>query len=333
MMIESLSLGRFLKEKRKERNLGLEEISSRTKIPITLLKHLENEEWDKLPNFSYLKGHLKAYCKLTNISYEEVLEKYQKELLAPQKENTSEEINTHSISAKEELYSGPLSADSNLEKKNPFKVFSFFNGKLLLVGFILISFIFFFLLFQFLQKKTAVPKKILENTLPSVSIQEKVAIKESTVTITPSPSSALTPSITSTAIDASPATSSLETTEKKITEEQIIPKLPSLTANQQTIHLAATIGDSWITYKAGDRPIRQFLLEKGKEVTITGELIRLVIGDISSLKIFHQNKEFTTRQIGSSKSRSLVFPTEKTSKYPLPLFKTLENGTVETTTP
>lgn len=45
----SLSFGRWLREERLRKNVSLEEIAAVTKVHISQLKHLEEDERDKLP--------------------------------------------------------------------------------------------------------------------------------------------------------------------------------------------------------------------------------------------------------------------------------------------
>jgi|GEM_PF-1009727 len=63
--------GEALKDIREHLNLSLEEVSSFLKITKKTLIALENEDFNNLPPWVYLKGFLRAYAKLLGIEEEE----------------------------------------------------------------------------------------------------------------------------------------------------------------------------------------------------------------------------------------------------------------------
>ena len=58
-------LGTQLRALRKNANLSFEELSRLTRIPIHYLKHLEKEEYEKLPPPVYTKGFLRFWAQAT----------------------------------------------------------------------------------------------------------------------------------------------------------------------------------------------------------------------------------------------------------------------------
>ncbi len=74
---EMETLAKYLKQKREERNIDLEEISRITRIKKVYLEALEEEKDDVLPA-TYIKGILKAYAKEVGLNPQEVLRHYQK---------------------------------------------------------------------------------------------------------------------------------------------------------------------------------------------------------------------------------------------------------------
>lgn len=75
---ESLLCGAFLKKMRQEKGWSLEKVSEETKILLSILKNLENDEYENLPPPVYLKGMIKKYANFLKLDKEKVLGLYQK---------------------------------------------------------------------------------------------------------------------------------------------------------------------------------------------------------------------------------------------------------------
>lgn len=75
---ESLLCGAFLKKMRQEKGWSLEKVSDETKILLSILKNLENDEYENLPPPVYLKGMIKKYANFLKLDKEKVLKLYQK---------------------------------------------------------------------------------------------------------------------------------------------------------------------------------------------------------------------------------------------------------------
>lgn len=69
-------LGQRLKARRLEKNLTLEEISSQTKIQLSILKKIEDGNSKDLPRFAHLKGFIKQYAQLLELDIEEIMSLY-----------------------------------------------------------------------------------------------------------------------------------------------------------------------------------------------------------------------------------------------------------------
>lgn len=68
------TIGSLLREKRESKKLSIEEVATKTKINLNILKHLEANELDKLPNKTYVRGFVKNYAKIVGISQSDVLD-------------------------------------------------------------------------------------------------------------------------------------------------------------------------------------------------------------------------------------------------------------------
>ncbi len=100
----------------------------------------------------------------------------------------------------------------------------------------------------------------------------------------------------------------------------------AVVAGKQNVFIAAVEGDTWITYKKDSDSVKKFTLEKGKNILIRGDEIRVFLGNVNVTKIFLNNKllDLPSR----SGVKSLVFPETAASKYKLPLFIYRDNGEV-----
>lgn len=72
-MENKVKIGSFLKQKREAKDISINDVASKTKINLNILKHLEANDLEKLPNKTYVKGFVKSYCKLLAINTDEAL--------------------------------------------------------------------------------------------------------------------------------------------------------------------------------------------------------------------------------------------------------------------
>ncbi|MEA2021011.1 MAG: helix-turn-helix domain-containing protein [Candidatus Caldatribacteriota bacterium] len=70
--MEIKDIGLFLKEKREEKSISLEEIEEILKIRKKYLTAIEEGNFSILPGETYVLGYLRNYCKYLNISDEEI---------------------------------------------------------------------------------------------------------------------------------------------------------------------------------------------------------------------------------------------------------------------
>lgn len=74
------SLGKYLKTERENKGLSLKEVSRITRIRIHLLQAIEEDRYESLPPWAYLKGFLTGYAKLLGLNPEAILLRYQENL-------------------------------------------------------------------------------------------------------------------------------------------------------------------------------------------------------------------------------------------------------------
>ncbi|MCO4754825.1 MAG: helix-turn-helix domain-containing protein, partial [Bacteriovoracaceae bacterium] len=75
--MENTTIGKLLKEVRKEKNISLDDVANKTKININILKALENEDVDSLPNKTYVKGFVKNYAKTVGLDSNVAIEAFE----------------------------------------------------------------------------------------------------------------------------------------------------------------------------------------------------------------------------------------------------------------
>jgi cytoskeleton protein RodZ len=69
-------IGADLASARRARSLSIDEISRATKISPTLLKALENDDFERLPRGLFTRGYLRAYAREVGIDPESVVQRY-----------------------------------------------------------------------------------------------------------------------------------------------------------------------------------------------------------------------------------------------------------------
>jgi len=77
--IQQKTISSLLREKRRERNLTIEQIADATKIRSEYLIALENSLYNKFPSEVYIKGFLKNYAKYLGIPTDQALALYRRE--------------------------------------------------------------------------------------------------------------------------------------------------------------------------------------------------------------------------------------------------------------
>lgn len=95
------SFGSYLKAKREEKNIRLEEIASITKIHLHTLQLLETDQWAKLPPEPFLRGFIVAYGKYVGLQAGELLETYARLVLNKDQAEPSGSPNTVKVQTRE----------------------------------------------------------------------------------------------------------------------------------------------------------------------------------------------------------------------------------------
>jgi len=70
------TLGSYLRTAREARGLDLRDVAQQTRISISFLKAIEEEEFSKLPGKVFVKGFLKNYARFLRLPEDEVMKRY-----------------------------------------------------------------------------------------------------------------------------------------------------------------------------------------------------------------------------------------------------------------
>lgn len=89
--MDQTTIGKLLTQKREQQNISLKEVAEKTKININILRSLEADDLDKLPNKTYVKGFVQNYAKTVGLNIDEAAQILQETYQA---QNPEEEIIT-----------------------------------------------------------------------------------------------------------------------------------------------------------------------------------------------------------------------------------------------
>lgn len=71
-----MSLGTYLKREREQRQVSVAELAQTTRIPVRILRQLENDEHEELPADVFVRGYLRAYARALGLPEEQVLARH-----------------------------------------------------------------------------------------------------------------------------------------------------------------------------------------------------------------------------------------------------------------
>ena len=308
------SLGSYLVSLRESQNISLKQISIETRITETVLKNLELGNFEKLPKRIYLQGFIKTYCQYLGLSH--------KEAIILLNEEFSQKENRPDIEGRVNLYDSVENSSSNKMTK-------------LIIPLVIIG------------VGTTLWNFFSENEIKTSREKVQKISAEKLTSSTP----LLKPTNKAFIQEKNEETPIEDTKEEKLEEETQVQKVTfkpfprgnyilsknsnvdeifsenSLIAESdfsEVVIIKATRGDSWIAYQKDNAEIKQVILKEGKELYLTSDFIKLVIGNSTAIDLAH-NKKLLEVASGSG-IRSLVFPPTTDKKLQLPLFYTNEKG-------
>ena len=102
-----MSIGARLKEAREKRKISINRVYENTRIHPDMLYALEDDEYGKIPNSTYVKGFLRTYATYLGLDAEAVVEEYDKLKLQETREHQPVKLQ-NDISKKTQFLEVPL---------------------------------------------------------------------------------------------------------------------------------------------------------------------------------------------------------------------------------
>ena len=321
---DSLSLGKYLEQKRIESGYSIKQISLETKISERILENLEKENFQQLPKKVYLKGFIKNYCDVLKIS--------------DQQAQSLLEKNFHQDHDKPNIEGRFSNHDETESSKNKF----------IIVAAMLVFVFGGYGLFKAFTKKDeataslkiktvtlssdtplhAPSNKIIasENQMDSSKEAAKQNDQKTIAKVGSEEESEKEDELESEVIDITfkPFPSSNykidQTKDSSFINDNFSETLLYEKSNfSQRIIVKATGGETWLAYqkKESDEVIQK-ILKDDQELIILSDEVSLVLGNSNVVTLYHNDKVL---EVASNNGiRSLVFPVNASKNYRLPLF-------------
>lgn len=70
------SIGALLVAARNHAALNQNEVANQTKLPLNTIRALENDEFEKLPEYTYVRGYLRLYAQVVEIDAKDIIKAY-----------------------------------------------------------------------------------------------------------------------------------------------------------------------------------------------------------------------------------------------------------------
>ena len=333
-------LGEYLRSLRTEKNISLKQLSIDTKINESVLQNLEEQNFNVLPRKIYLQGFIKTYCL-----YFKQDPSHAMDLL----EKVFHQVNpVTDVQGRFENHQG-----TKINQKALTKIVSTIVAAILIV--LLVRKLFFTPKLEVINTEITTEK--ISSSTPLVGspsnielTQESMEIKEDKTIKKPEATERKPKKIViaqKTKIDNSKPRNEksienlqeegdqlpTEITFKKFPENYLSYTSSSLneikefvpsnilyppSGVSEKVIISAKNDKTWIAYQKDDEEIKQLILKEGKVLVISGDEVRLVIGNSNSIHLVHNLKEVDIKS--KTGIKSLVFPKSVSHKYRLPLF-------------
>lgn len=367
----TFTLGTFLKNERESRNIALKSVGQSTKISLTNLEFLEDDDLHSLPDRAYVIGYVKSYARLLGVDINFCLD-----LLNKTYESLGESKKEPEIVLPQAQNSPQMDDQAHVAK-----IIAVVVMIVILIG------IGWFLLnrepssdkepvaqepVEEVEEKTIQPQTLNAETPLQEDLPSDEAIGASVDEDETSAEEEMEPEVEDTppkkeevkkieAKKEEPETKpetkeeDKETADKKESEEEkkkfyamvtplysmdnsmsqedidkLLPDSFKVSPQEgiQAVYITAVNGDSWLTYKSDNDPIKKFVLRKGRSLLFRAKEARVFLGNLGAVKVFLNNKPL--KITSPSGVKSLVFPQENADKYVTPLFIYEGNGNVQT---
>lgn len=95
------------------------------------------------------------------------------------------------------------------------------------------------------------------------------------------------------------------------------------------LSIKAIEGSCWIAYQVDDKPIVKYIMKKGKIILLTGQMIKLQVGNYKAISIEKDNVPVDVKKNTKSTTAHLIFPENLIEKTKPPFFIFKPDGSVD----
>lgn len=343
----TLKIGEHLTQLRESRGASVKSLSQQTKISSSTITALEQNNFKHLPNKAYTKGFVKSLVKTLDGDQELALKIFE--------DTYRQEFPEEYAKTDEDLVHGPIKKMRTREGQNASILI---YGGVLVFAIIGVLYFFGSRdqsQVEIATPETVTPtpptesseveareteaptQRVSEAPETQQEIQQEIQEEIQETARSAPESEALEEVVEVGQVEAASTSVSLEDLEVNIrpfpptelftianeehtqlVEEHIPAEFRNLNPEAQNVFITAIDGSSWLTYKIDDGQIRRVILNPGRHIKLQGEVIRLFVGNLNSLKIFLDNQLIDAPSRTGVKS--LVFPEHKKAEFQLPLF-------------
>lgn len=348
VVVHTIKIGTYLKEARDKKGISLKVISQQTKINITNLENLENNQIKDLPNLAYVRGYVKSLSKILNLDENRSLD-----ILEATYGDNAPKVNAYVIEEKK-IPSNDIPKDLIIK---------------IVLGLAGLGVMAFIVVYQMnsqpvAQSANQQSEEVLQEAIEPQTVTAQTPLEpeitpiaeNSEVVVKPVVVETRKPEINAEIVKVEKKEEKIESKEKDKDKEKkkrqfwpltkelydiengdkrtsILALLPSefkgtTISGKQNIIIVASRSDVWLTYKSDNDPIKKFVLKKSRSVLIRGDEIRIFLGNFAGATLFLNEEPLSISS--SSSVKSLVFPQKNRGKYKMPLFVFNEDGKVET---
>ncbi len=291
-MDEIETLGQYLCQERKKRDISLDQIAYSTRISLKLLRALEEDNHALLPPEPFVRGYLQAYAKYLKIDNKDILLRYQQHIAC----NPNIYIKSPQ----------PGSIEEHVKEKK-----KFLSAVVVLLIILCISGVYFFITGNTGDKVLKETKDRLKNTLLTTPTSKETP-KEA-----PEPEKASEPEPEKTPEEVAKAVAEAQEEQSNTSEEK-----------EYNLTLIAK-EDVWIRFQTDDDKIKDIILRKSRKITLRAdEVVKLFSGNLDGLIAIFNGETLPTLMYKDRK-RSVVLPVSEVPNVRLPLFPDADAGEKE----
>jgi cytoskeleton protein RodZ len=258
------SVASDLKLEREKRKISLAQIAADTRISLRHLQSLEDGRFGDLPGGIYSRAFLKAYCESLNIDQQEILRRYEAEVLPPFEKSTKAKA--------------PVSPPETSVKPSPIVIWSLM---------LLISATGVF----FSRKWIAAVFSPYFSHAPVSSVRYETAPTIPDAPVSPAPTPSTAEPVASPPQETAPSTSPLPTASSRPVETAVATATggspPSTQVSPSALRLELAVTEKcWVSVVSDGASVFRRLMEPGEMQSFgAAESFRLIVGNAGGLQL------------------------------------------------